>query len=43
VTVAEWESEDHFGAALRTDEFRELDSALADIPHYPGRYEVIRT
>jgi heme oxygenase (mycobilin-producing) len=43
VTVAEWDSAEKFAAAFRSDEFVELDHALAEFPHYPGVYELIRT
>ena len=42
VTVAEWESTDHFMAALRSEELQELDRRLAEFPHSPAVYEVIR-
>jgi heme-degrading monooxygenase HmoA len=43
VTVGEWESPEQFTAAFRSDEFAELDQALAEFPHSPGVYELIRT
>jgi heme-degrading monooxygenase HmoA len=42
VTVAEWESAEHFAAALGSDEFQVLDRDLADFPRRPGIYEVVR-
>ena len=44
VTVAEWESADHFAAALRGPELQAIVEAATDhSPNYPGLYEVIRT
>ena len=44
VTVAEWESPDHFVAALKHPELQEIAEAATDhSPNYPGLYEVIRT
>lgn len=43
VTVAEWESADQFMAALGSDELQELERSLAEFPHSPGLYEVIRS
>ena len=44
VTVAEWESPDHFVAALNNPELQEIVEAATDhSPNFPGLYEVIRT
>jgi heme-degrading monooxygenase HmoA len=44
VTVAEWESPDHFMAALNKPELQEIaESATDHSPNYPGLYEVIRS
>ena len=44
VTVAEWESPDHFMAALNNPELQEIAKAATDhSPNDPGIYEVIRT
>jgi len=44
VTVAEWESPDHFLAALQNPEIQEIVATATDhSPNYPGLYEVIRT
>ena len=43
VTVAEWESPDHFMAALNNPELSNIVEAATDhSPNYPGLYEVIR-
>jgi hypothetical protein len=42
--VAEWESPDHFVAALKNPELQEIVEAATDhSPNYLGLYEVIRT
>ncbi len=44
INVAAWESAEHFYAAVRREEFTQLAAgSLAQFPHYPGLYEVIRT
>jgi heme-degrading monooxygenase HmoA len=44
VTIAEWESPDHFMAALNNPELQKIAEAATDhSPNYPGLYEVIRT
>ena len=44
VTVAEWESPEHFVAALNNPELQKIVEAATDhSPNYPGLYEVIRT
>lgn len=44
INIAEWESPQAFQAALNNPELAEIAKTLpADIPHYPGLYEVIRT
>lgn len=44
VNVAEWESAEHFHAAVSSDEFQELTAGSRErFPHYPALYEVIRT
>ena len=41
VNVAEWESPQHFQAAVRTPEF--ADMTEGGPPSYPSLYEVVRT
>ena len=44
VTIAEWESPDHFMVALNNPELQKIAEAATDhSPNYPGLYEVIRT
>lgn len=43
VTVAEWASADAFMAALGDDELQALERELAEFPHSPGAYEVVRS
>lgn len=43
VTVAEWQSPDQFATALESVELQGLERRLADFPHSPGVYEVIRS
>ena len=44
VNVAEWESMDHFVAALSSEEIKKLGEGFPkEMPHYPAPYEVIRT
>jgi heme-degrading monooxygenase HmoA len=44
INIAEWESAQAFQAALENPELMEVAKILpADIPHFPGLYEVIRT
>ena len=42
VTVAEWESADHFMRALASDELKVAAKGMVAFPHYPGLYQVIR-
>ena len=41
VNMAEWESPEHFRAAISTEEFRRLAGQAP--PNYPSLYEVVRT
>lgn len=44
INMAEWESVEHFVAAIETDEFKEATAgSMESFPHFPGLYEVIRT
>jgi heme oxygenase (mycobilin-producing) len=44
INIAEWESAEHFYAAVRREEFAQLTAgSQVQFPHYPGLYEVIRT
>ena len=44
ITTAEWESSDHFMAALNNPELQEIVKTATDhSPSYPGLYEVIRS
>jgi heme-degrading monooxygenase HmoA len=44
INVACWESEQHFQAAVDSDEFKQLVGPYMEkFPHYPGLYHVIRT
>jgi heme-degrading monooxygenase HmoA len=44
VTVAEWESPDHFMAALNHPDLQKIMEAATDhSPSFPGLYEIIRT
>ena len=44
VTIAEWESPDHFMAALNNPELQRISETATDhSPNFPGLYEVIRT
>jgi heme oxygenase (mycobilin-producing) len=44
VNVAEWETAEHFQAAIGSDEFRKLSAGSQErFPHHPALYEVIRT
>jgi heme-degrading monooxygenase HmoA len=44
INIAEWESAEKFLAAINSDEFKRLtEGAMAEFPHYPELYEVIRT
>jgi heme oxygenase (mycobilin-producing) len=42
VTVAEWESAEHFSSAPGSDELRALDRDMAEFPHQPGIYRIVR-
>ena len=44
INVAEWESAEHFHAAVSSDEFQKLTAGSRErFPHYPALYEIIRT
>lgn len=43
VTVAEWQSAQHFMTMLASDELKDAARGLEAFPHYPGLYRVIRT
>ncbi|MBT8368742.1 MAG: antibiotic biosynthesis monooxygenase [Deltaproteobacteria bacterium] len=43
INIAEWESVEHFQAALNSEELKKLAEGSEEFPHYPGIYEVIRT
>jgi heme-degrading monooxygenase HmoA len=44
INVAEWQSAEHFQAAVGREEFKRLVEPYMEVfPHYPGLYEVIRT
>lgn len=44
VNIAEWESAEHFEAAISREEFKKLtESSQQRFPHYPALYSVIRT
>ena len=43
VTVAEWESAEHFLKMLASDELKDAAKGMEAFPHYPGLYQVIRT
>ena len=44
VNIAEWESPQHFQAAINSEEFQQLSAGSMDtFPHFPGLYEIIRT
>jgi heme oxygenase (mycobilin-producing) len=44
VNIAEWESAEHFQAAISSDEFKKLtEGSQQRFPHYPALYSVIRT
>ena len=44
INMAEWESRQHFIAAIESDEFKEATArSMEEFPHFPGLYEVIRT
>ena len=44
VNIAEWESAEHFQAAISRDEFKKLTERSQErFPHYPALYTVIRT
>lgn len=43
INIAEWESAEHFEAAINTEEFKRLTEPYMQVfPHYPGLYEVVR-
>ncbi|MGO8763089.1 MAG: antibiotic biosynthesis monooxygenase family protein [Desulfobaccales bacterium] len=43
INVAEWESAEHFHAAVDSQEFQQLIEPYREVcPHYPGLYEIIR-
>jgi heme oxygenase (mycobilin-producing) len=44
VNLAEWESAEHFGAAVGSPEFLALVEPYMEVfPHYPGLYQVVAT
>ncbi|MDH5537905.1 MAG: hypothetical protein OEY03_00750 [Rhizobacter sp.] len=43
VTVAEWQSADHFMSMLASDELKEAAKGMEAFPHHPGLYQVIRS
>ena len=43
VTVAEWESAEHFMKMLASDALKNAAKGMEAFPHYPGLYRVIRT
>ena len=44
VNIAEWESAEHFEAAISREEFKKLtEGSQKRFPHYPALYSVIRT
>ena len=44
INMAEWESPEHFMAAIESDEFKQATAgSMEAFPHFPGLYEVIRT
>jgi heme-degrading monooxygenase HmoA len=43
INIAEWQSPEHFQAAIGSEEFQRLITPYMEIcPHYPVLYEVIR-
>jgi heme-degrading monooxygenase HmoA len=43
VNIAEWESAEHFQAAINGEEFKRLtEGSQKRFPHYPALYSVIR-
>jgi heme oxygenase (mycobilin-producing) len=44
INVAEWQSIEHFEAAIGSEEFKNLTEPYMELfPHFPGLYEVVRT
>lgn len=44
INMAEWESAEHFAAAVNSPEFIELVTPYMEVfPHYPGLYQVVAT
>ena len=44
INMAEWESPEHFMAAIASSEFKKATAgSMEAFPHFPGLYEVIRT
>ncbi len=44
VNVAQWESAEHFLAALNNEEIKKVGAGFPpEMPHYPSIYEVIRS
>jgi heme-degrading monooxygenase HmoA len=44
INFSEWESAEHFQAALSSPQLQELAAGSSDeFPHYPALYEIIRT
>lgn len=44
INMAEWESPEHFQAAIESDAFKKAtEGSMEAFPHFPGLYEVART
>ncbi len=44
INMAEWESPEHFQAAIEGDDFKKATAgSMEAFPHFPGLYEVVRT
>ncbi len=44
INIAEWESPEHFFAAVGSEEFRALAApGMEAFPHFPGLYTVVRS
>ena len=44
INLAEWETPEHFMAAIESAEFKEATAgSMESFPHFPGLYEVVRT
>ena len=42
INIAEWESIEHFQAALNNEELQKIAESADEFPHFPGLYEVVR-